>query len=74
MLALGEMNINLNDSWMIGDGLIDVKAGNGAGCKTVLLARMKCELCQLMSEMNTHPDFIVSSLPEVVELVSSQVV
>jgi D-glycero-D-manno-heptose 1,7-bisphosphate phosphatase len=29
--------INLKDSWMIGDILNDVEAGNRAGCKTVLI-------------------------------------
>lgn len=30
-------NISLEDSWMIGDGENDVKAGKAAGCKTVLI-------------------------------------
>jgi predicted HAD superfamily phosphohydrolase YqeG len=35
---------------MIGDGLTDVKAGKDAGAKTILVGRMKCELCRLMDE------------------------
>lgn len=31
-------NVNLTDSWMIGDRLSDVVAGSRAGCRTVLLA------------------------------------
>jgi len=49
---------------MIGDGLIDVKAGKSAGCKAVLLGRMKCELCFLMDEMDAKPDIIASNLLE----------
>jgi D,D-heptose 1,7-bisphosphate phosphatase len=30
-------NINLSASWMIGDILNDVEAGNRAGCKTILI-------------------------------------
>lgn len=35
--AAKEMNIDLSCSWMIGDILNDVEAGNRAGCKTILI-------------------------------------
>ncbi len=35
--AAKEHNIDLKDSWMIGDILNDVEAGNRAGCKTILI-------------------------------------
>jgi D,D-heptose 1,7-bisphosphate phosphatase len=35
--AAGEHDINLEQSWMIGDILHDVEAGSRAGCKTVLI-------------------------------------
>jgi D-glycero-D-manno-heptose 1,7-bisphosphate phosphatase len=35
--AAEEYNVNLTTSWMIGDTLDDVEAGNRAGCKTVLI-------------------------------------
>jgi len=57
-----DLGIDLSQSWMIGDGLTDIKAGKTAGCKTILLARMKCELCHLMDEMDARPDFSASDL------------
>jgi len=30
-------NIDLSESWMIGDHIRDVEAGNAAGCRTILL-------------------------------------
>ena len=36
--AAEDFNIDLSQSWMIGDGENDVKAGINAGCKTVLLS------------------------------------
>jgi D-glycero-D-manno-heptose 1,7-bisphosphate phosphatase len=36
--AAGEMNIDLTQSWMIGDSAIDVEAGQRAGCRTIRLA------------------------------------
>ena len=35
--AAEDLDINIGKSWMIGDILNDVEAGNKAGCKTVLL-------------------------------------
>ena len=35
--AAGDMDIDLSTSWMIGDILNDVEAGNRAGCKTILI-------------------------------------
>ena len=35
--AAEDFNINLKESYMIGDGEIDIKAGKRAGCKTVLI-------------------------------------
>ena len=35
--AAEDFNISLEDSWMIGDGENDVKAGRSAGCGTVLI-------------------------------------
>jgi phosphoglycolate phosphatase-like HAD superfamily hydrolase len=37
LLAAEQMNIDLSSSWMIGDILNDVEAGNRAGCKSVLI-------------------------------------
>jgi phosphoglycolate phosphatase-like HAD superfamily hydrolase len=47
---------------MVGDGLIDIKAGKSAGCKTILLGNMKCELCRLMDEDDARPEAIVPDL------------
>ena len=35
--AAKELNINLSESWMIGDSEIDIKVGQNAGCKTALI-------------------------------------
>jgi D-glycero-D-manno-heptose 1,7-bisphosphate phosphatase len=68
--AAKEMDVDLSQSWMIGDGLTDVKAGKDAGCRTILLGRMKCELCHLMDEEGTSPDFIIPNLFEAAQRIS----
>lgn len=37
--AAQDLNIDLSQSWMIGDGENDVKAGTNAGCRTALIAK-----------------------------------
>lgn len=67
--AARDKNIDLSQSWMVGDGLTDVKAGKSAGCKTILLGRMKCELCHLMDEEDARPDAMASNLLEAASIV-----
>ena len=37
--AAKDFNIDLSESWMIGDGENDIKAGKAAGCKTALIGK-----------------------------------
>jgi D,D-heptose 1,7-bisphosphate phosphatase len=60
--AARDMDIDLGQSWMIGDNLSDVQAGKAAGCRTVLLGKLKCEVCNLMDEKNARPDNISPDL------------
>lgn len=60
--AVEDHDINLSESWMIGDGINDILAGNAAGCKTILIGRMKCDLCRYLEEENAKPDFIAPNL------------
>ncbi len=66
--AAKDIDIDLSKSWMIGDGLTDVKAGKVAGTRTILLGRMKCELCQHMDEDDARPDAVCSDLVEVTKV------
>ena len=65
-------SIDLSESWMIGDGLTDIKAGKAAGCKTILIGKMKCELCRLMEDMDASPDAIASNLLDATQIVLSR--
>jgi D-glycero-D-manno-heptose 1,7-bisphosphate phosphatase len=55
-------DIDTNKSWMIGDGVNDIQAGNAAGCKTILIGRMKCDLCKILEDVGVKPDFIATNL------------
>lgn len=67
--AAEEMNIDLAQSVMIGDGLTDVIAGQSAGSRAILLSQRKCYLCDQMAELGVTPDFIATALTDAVPLV-----
>jgi D-glycero-D-manno-heptose 1,7-bisphosphate phosphatase len=54
--------INPSKSWMIGDGINDIQAGRKAGCKTILIGIMKCDLCKILEDKGVKPDFIAANL------------
>jgi D-glycero-D-manno-heptose 1,7-bisphosphate phosphatase len=60
--AAKEFDIDLTKSWMIGDGVNDIQAGVAAGCKTILIGRMKCDLCKILEEEDVKPDFVALNL------------
>ena len=68
-IAASENDIDLSQSWMIGDSITDIQAGERADCRTILIGRMKCELCQLMQEYNIKPDFITPNLVQAAQYV-----
>lgn len=69
--ASREMGLSLKDSFFVGDGLVDVKAGRAAGCKTVLVGHLTTFLSAMMEKEGATPDFMVPSLKEVPALLSS---
>ena len=69
--AAAEFDIDLGESWMVGDSLTDIEAGERVGCKTILIGRMKCELCRLMDEKNT-PDYIVQDLYSMIDVIKKE--
>jgi len=68
--AAKDKDIDLNNSWMVGDSIADIKAGKNAGCKTVLIGNYKCDLCRLMDKENISPDYIAPSLIDVYNIIN----
>jgi len=60
--AAKDLDIDLEKSWMIGDGVTDIQAGQAAGCRTILIGRMKCDLCELLDIKGAEPNFIAPNL------------
>lgn len=70
--AAKELDIDLEDSYMIGDSITDVEAGRKAACRTILIHKYKCDLCQFLQEKNVRPDFIAENLLQAVQIISEQ--
>lgn len=66
--AAQDLNINLTESWMIGDILNDVEAGLRAGCKSVLINNGN-ETEWFLNKLRI-PTLIVSSMKEAAEKIS----
>lgn len=67
--AAEQLDIDLDNSWMIGDILNDVEAGNRAGCKTILF---DCgNETEWIKGAYRVPDFTVKSWNEIIEIIES---
>ena len=65
ILELAELwNIDLKESFMIGDGWKDIQAGKSAGCKTILMNRDY--------NKKVTADFHIKSLVEVIKIVKGR--
>ena len=60
--ATEDFNISLEDSWMIGDGENDVKAGKAAGCKTALISEGDYEQDMTATSLLDAVDQILKSM------------
>ncbi len=60
--AARDLDLSLNDSYMVGDGLTDIEAGNRAGCKTIFVGRWKCEHCEFIHPRGLRPAFVAKDL------------
>jgi len=63
LMAKEKYNIDLKNSWMIGDRYKDIEAGKSAGCKTILITN------EFRSLIPCTPDYIVKSINEIEEII-----
>ena len=66
--AAEEHNIDLGESWTIGDKLRDIKSSKNVGCKTILV-RTGQESKEDVKNSKIKPDFIVDDLYEAAKLI-----
>ena len=64
--AAEELEIDLAQSWMVGDRWRDIDCGHAAGCKTVFIDRHYTEA------LKQKPDFSAGNLGEAADIILSQ--
>jgi len=73
LTASKEFNINLNKSYVIGDRMSDITAGNLVGCKTVHCLTGKHTEKPIISDLKTDetlkPDFLINNISELREII-----
>jgi D-glycero-D-manno-heptose 1,7-bisphosphate phosphatase len=62
--ACNELNLDLENSFMVGDRWRDIDAGKNANCKTILLKS------QTIENMKSKPDFEIESLTELLNIIN----
>jgi D-glycero-D-manno-heptose 1,7-bisphosphate phosphatase len=62
--ACQDYPVDIENSYMIGDGLTDIQAGKAIGCKTILVGKHKCDVCKLKDDLDARADMVVTDLME----------
>ena len=68
--AVKEFNINLNESWLIGDKTDDIEMGRRAGCKTILVKTGKAGKD---GNYRVKPDYVAENLLEVARIIKNEI-
>ena len=61
--AASELNLDLENSFIVGDRWRDIDAGKNAGCKTILIKSQNLE------KIKQKPDFEINELSELLKLI-----
>jgi len=70
--AANDLQVRLNECYMIGDGISDMIAGTRAGCRNVFIGRWKCEICQFTEDPYTRPAFVAKDLWEAAKFIRDE--
>jgi D-glycero-D-manno-heptose 1,7-bisphosphate phosphatase len=67
--AAREWAIDLKRSYMVGDGVTDILAGQAVGATTILVSQRKCYICESLAEHYARPHYLVSDLREAAQVI-----
>ena len=73
--AAGEFDIDLSQSYMIGDRMSDIIAGAKAGCKTILIQTGRHKDAPIVSDAfdpDIKPDYICKKLTEALNIINHE--
>jgi D-glycero-D-manno-heptose 1,7-bisphosphate phosphatase len=71
--AATDHGIDLSQSWMIGDGQVDIAAGRAAGCKTMLVSKLKISQVEKFFDTNgAEPDAVAPNLMAALDIIAGR--
>lgn len=71
--AVKDFNIDVKKSWLVGDGVFDIMAGDKVGVKTILLANVnEIEYLRVLEErlQGIKPNYLVKNLKEALAVIA----
>lgn len=71
LAAAKQFQINLPESYMVGDGIMDVVAGHSVGATTLFCSSLRCYVCEELGRHNARPDFLVRDLAQAAEVIDN---
>jgi D-glycero-D-manno-heptose 1,7-bisphosphate phosphatase len=71
--ASRDLDVSLDQCYMVGDGISDLQAGTRAGCRTVFVGRWKCEICQFMEGESVRPHLVAKDLWHAAQVIQTEV-
>lgn len=70
LIAAKKFNLDLKQSIVIGDGIVDVQAGVAAGCRTVLFTNDKIDLRNILNKFRVKPDLITNKVDSIINFLN----
>jgi D-glycero-D-manno-heptose 1,7-bisphosphate phosphatase len=70
--AAKDHNLNLRDSFFIGDGLVDMEAAKKAGCKSIFVGNVNSMVTKLFDKKRIQPDYVAHNLLQAVNFIRNQ--
>ena len=70
--GIKKFNINLDLSYIIGDGLVDMKLAKKIKCRSIYVGNINTSITKLFSQNNIEPTFIVHSLLEASKIIEQE--
>jgi D-glycero-D-manno-heptose 1,7-bisphosphate phosphatase len=66
-----DFGLSLSQSYMVGDGLTDIEAGDRAGCRTIFIGRWKSEYSRFIRPSDLCPTFVAKDLSEAARIIQT---
>jgi D-glycero-D-manno-heptose 1,7-bisphosphate phosphatase len=67
--AAADWNVDLKKSYMVGDGIVDIIAGQAAETTTILISPRKGYVCDELSRQGAKPNYWAAGLLEAAQLI-----